>query len=51
MGAKPGTSVDTCHVCHGTGQVRKTSSLGGFATFQTVGTCDECRGTGKIIKD
>ncbi len=50
-GAKHGTKVETCPHCHGTGQVRKQQSLGGFATFQTVGTCDDCRGTGKIIKD
>ncbi len=50
-GAKRGTKVETCNVCHGTGQVKKTQSLGGFATFQTVGTCDNCRGTGKIIKE
>lgn len=50
-GAKTGTSVETCNVCHGTGQVRKNQSIGGFATFQTVGACDNCRGTGKIIKN
>ena len=50
-GAKPGTSVETCHVCHGTGQVRKNQTIGGFATFQTVGTCENCRGTGKVIKE
>lgn len=50
-GAKPGTKVETCNVCHGTGQVRKNKTLGGFATFQTVDTCETCRGTGKVIKD
>ncbi len=51
IGAKPGTTVDTCHVCGGTGRVNKVQSIGGFASFQTVTTCDECRGTGKIIKE
>ena len=51
IGAKPGTTVDTCHVCGGTGRVNKVQSIGGFASFQTVATCDECRGTGKIIKE
>ena len=50
-GAKPGTKIETCNICHGTGQVRKNQSLGGFATFQTVGTCENCRGTGKVIKE
>lgn len=50
-GAKKGTKIETCNICHGTGQVRKNQSIGGFATFQTVGPCETCRGTGKIIKD
>ena len=48
-GAKPGTSVQTCSVCHGTGKVKKAQSLAGFATIQTVVTCENCRGTGKVI--
>ncbi len=50
-GAKKGTSPETCPVCHGTGQVRKNQTIGGFATFQTVGPCENCRATGKIIKE
>ncbi len=50
-GAKPGTKVETCPICHGTGQVKKNQTIGGFATFQTVGPCDNCRATGKIIKE
>lgn len=49
-GAKPGTSVETCSVCHGTGKVKKNQSLAGFATIQTVVACEHCRGTGKVIK-
>lgn len=48
-GAKPGTRVETCSVCHGTGKVKKNQSLAGFATIQTVVTCENCRGTGKVI--
>lgn len=50
-GAKKGTKIETCPHCHGTGQVKKNQSLGGFATFQTIVTCEECRGTGKIIRN
>ena len=50
-GAKKGSKIETCHICHGTGEVKKTQSIGGFATFQTVGVCETCRGTGKIIKE
>lgn len=45
-GAKPGTQVDTCQTCKGTGQVR---SSGGFMV--TVRPCSACGGTGKIIKE
>lgn len=48
-GAKPGTSVETCSICHGTGRVKKNQSLAGFATIQTVVDCEHCRGTGKVI--
>ncbi len=48
-GAKPGTNVETCPICHGTGKVKKNQSLAGFATIQTVVACENCRGTGKII--
>lgn len=50
-GAKTGTKVETCPICHGTGQVKKNQTIGGFATFQTVGPCDNCRATGKVIKE
>lgn len=50
-GAKAGTTVETCPICHGTGQVKKTQTIGGFATFQTVGPCENCRATGKVIKE
>ena len=50
-GAKPGTNVETCPICHGTGQVKRNQTIGGFATFQTVGPCENCRATGKVIKE
>ena len=50
-GAKRGTKIETCPICHGTGQVKKNQTIGGFATFQTVGPCENCRATGKVIKE
>lgn len=50
-GAKPGTKVETCPICHGTGEVKKNQNIGGFMSFQTVGPCENCRATGKIIKE
>ena len=49
-GAKPGTNVDTCPTCHGTGQERVISSTP-FGRIQTQRTCSRCRGAGKIITE
>lgn len=44
--AEPGTSIDTCSTCQGSGQVRQErhTPLGVFAQ---VSTCPSCRGAGK----
>lgn len=47
-GSKPGTTVESCKQCQGTGQVRYTQSTP-FGQFVNVKTCDVCRGEGKII--
>jgi molecular chaperone DnaJ len=47
-GIKAGSSKKTCPVCHGAGEVRR-STLGGFLT--QVYTCDKCHGNGDIITD
>jgi molecular chaperone DnaJ len=49
-GAKPGTELEECKVCSGSGRVRevRNSMLGQFAS---VRTCAECDGTGKIPKE
>jgi len=48
-GCAPGTSMRTCTVCNGHGQVR-TSRSTGFSTFVTGQPCNTCRGQGKIIE-
>ena len=45
-----GSDVETCTVCHGTGQVRRVQRMGGMS-FQSTAACDACRGAGKIIKN
>ena len=45
-----GSDVETCSVCHGTGQVRRVQRMGGMS-FQSTAPCDNCRGSGKIIKN
>lgn len=47
-GAKPGSTVETCKRCQGTGQVRYSQSTP-FGQFVNVKTCDACHGEGKII--
>ena len=49
-GAAKGTNVETCSVCHGTGQIRRVQRMGGMS-FQSTAACDACNGTGKIIKE
>lgn len=48
-GAAPGTTTDTCTVCHGTGRVtvQQRTIMG---MMQTQTTCTNCRGTGKIVR-
>ncbi len=47
-GCKAGTSMETCKVCGGSGQV-KTVQNTILGSFSSVRTCDHCAGTGKII--
>lgn len=49
-GAEPGSSVDTCPACHGTGQQRVVRN-GPFGQMVNIVTCNQCHGTGRIIKD
>lgn len=49
-GAEPGSSVDTCPACHGTGQQRIVRN-GPFGQMVNIVTCQQCGGTGKIIKN
>jgi molecular chaperone DnaJ len=47
-GARPGTSIRTCEVCHGTGQVQKIQSAG-FARLVRIAVCGKCGGRGRMI--
>lgn len=50
-GSADGSSgVETCSVCHGSGQVRRVQRMGGMS-FQSTAPCEACRGSGKIIKN
>ena len=48
--AKPGTKVETCKVCNGTGTIRQTVSTI-LGQMQTTKTCPNCGGEGTIIKE
>ncbi|MFH4416008.1 MAG: molecular chaperone DnaJ [Neisseriaceae bacterium] len=45
-GAKPGSSIDTCPTCKGTGSVGVKQAF-----FQFQQTCPTCHGSGKVIKE
>ncbi|MFQ5810502.1 MAG: molecular chaperone DnaJ, partial [Armatimonadota bacterium] len=47
-GAQPGSSPETCGLCHGTGQVQRVQSTF-FGQFSTVTTCPDCDGAGQYI--
>ena len=47
-GAEPGTAVDTCPTCRGTGQVTRLMRTA-FGTLQQVGACPDCRGEGRRV--
>ena len=47
-GNEPGTSVDTCSTCRGTGQIRR-SQRSVFGQFTQVVGCSTCAGRGNVI--
>jgi len=48
--AKPGTKVDTCSSCQGTGTIRQTVSTI-LGHMQTTRSCGTCGGEGKVIAE
>lgn len=48
-GAEAGTSLKTCPVCQGSGEV-KTVSRSVFGQFVNITACNNCNGEGKIIE-
>jgi len=48
--AKPGTTVETCKACGGTGSIKQTVSTI-LGQMQTSKTCPNCGGEGKIITE
>ncbi len=49
-GGKPGTSMETCKTCSGSGQVHEVRSTI-LGQFSSVRPCAACEGTGKIPKE
>ncbi len=45
-GAEPGTKIETCPTCGGSGQVRQVQQTI-LGAFQSVGVCPTCQGEGK----
>ncbi|MEM4359238.1 MAG: molecular chaperone DnaJ [Candidatus Bilamarchaeaceae archaeon] len=48
-GAEPGSKLNACSKCGGSGQVRSTRRMG-FMTFASISTCPNCRGTGRAYE-
>ena len=48
-GAEPGTGVETCPSCAGSGQVRRQQQSI-FGAVVTASTCPTCRGAGRLLK-
>lgn len=48
--AKPGTKVETCRACGGTGTIKQTVSTI-LGQMQTTKTCPNCGGEGKVIQE
>jgi len=46
-GAEPGSKIETCGVCHGSGRVIKIQRTI-LGNIQAQATCESCRGEGKI---
>jgi molecular chaperone DnaJ len=49
-GAEPGTPVDTCRRCEGSGQLQAVSRTA-FGQLVRTTACDACGGTGEIVRD
>ncbi len=49
-GAEPGTPIDTCSRCNGTGQLRAVSRTP-FGQVMRTATCDVCQGEGKVPRE
>lgn len=49
-GAKPGTKVVTCSVCHGQGQIR-TQRRTIFGNVASSSICEKCEGSGQVPED
>ncbi len=47
-GSEPGSTPQTCSVCHGTGQVT-TVQRTAFGSFQSTKPCNVCGGKGKVV--
>ena len=48
-GNEPGTSINTCSTCRGSGQVRR-AQRSMFGQFTQVAVCSSCQGRGKVIQ-
>ncbi len=48
-GAEPGTAINDCKTCRGSGQVSTTQNTF-FGSFRSVGLCPACQGEGRLAE-
>ncbi len=48
QGGEPGSKIETCPACSGSGQITRTRRTG-FFSFSSTETCPTCRGLGKKV--
>jgi molecular chaperone DnaJ len=49
-GAKPGTNMETCPTCAGSGKIRQAQKSI-FGTFMTEAVCETCGGSGQVPRE
>jgi molecular chaperone DnaJ len=49
-GAEPGTPIETCPTCHGSGQLRAVSRTP-FGQVMRTAVCDNCHGDGRVPRE
>jgi molecular chaperone DnaJ len=50
LGAEPGTKLETCPKCNGSGKIHETTNSF-FGSISMTRVCEQCHGTGEVPKE